>query len=135
MASGKVNLYKGETITLKFKGNDAYVFESGSDPDKAFEVYVYVDGLYIKDAERKDVKIIKSSDTEYDPGHELDESDGYVKFISGENEVWVILPYQETMGMKEDSYTVEMRYGTDMRSVIKRKSAFLLAAAVSQKTF
>lgn len=127
MTKGKVNLCKGETITLRYRGNDAYIFSASGTP---FQVYVYPDALNIDNAQAADYKVIKSSDRSYSQGT----NQGYVSFVSGQNEVWVILPYQETLNMKEDSYTVEMRYGaTDARSVIKRKSAFLLVSAISQK--
>lgn len=126
-----LNNYRGETITMVFHGDSTYDLH-GSDTDTTnnptFVVYVYLDSLQIAYAKKSDVRVIESdvfADTTGD-------HDGYVHFIEGENEVHCILPYTVTKDMEEGFYTVEFRYGDDMRSVIKKNSAFSLVNAISQ---
>lgn len=126
-----LNNYRGETITMVFHGDSTYDLH-GSDTDTSnnptFVVYVYLDTLNIEYAKKSDVKVIESdvfADTTGD-------HDGYVHFIDGENEVHCILPYSVTKDMEEGYYTVEFRYGDNVRSVFKKNSAFNLVNAVSQ---
>lgn len=131
MAIQQLNHYRGETITFRFTGDDTYSFEGsnqGSD-NPVFIVFVYPDGIDVSiAAEQEKIKKIKSTVTEQTQGE-----DGYVNFIEGENEVQCILPYETTQDMSAGKYTIELRYGDTMVSVIKRNTAFTMVDAASQE--
>lgn len=129
MAIQQLNHYRGETITFRFTGDDTYIF-NGTDA-QYFEVYVYPDGLNVSDPSNQS-KIIRitSDDTESVPSA----GNGYTKPVEGENAVDVIIPYDVTSGAKMPAgkFTVELRYGDEIRSVILRNNAFTVIEAASE---
>ena len=129
MAIQQLNHYRGETITFRFTGDDTYVFNGEGAQD--FEVYVYPDGLNVSDpANQSKIIRITSDDTESSPSV----GNGYTKPVEDENAVDVIIPYDVSSGSKMPAgkFTVELRYGETIRSVILRNNAFTVIEAASE---
>lgn len=130
----KLNNYRGETITLSWKGDDTYTFPS--DGSVSFKTLVYPDGMdmsvlqnrqeFLREIDSRDVKTGQSAPT---PQY----GDGYVYYDENvENTVFCVIPWEKTVDMKTGQYTVELLYGDDSRSVVTKNSAFTLVASVSE---
>lgn len=127
MAVQQLNHYRGETITFRFTGDSTYIFSgTGAQP---FEVYVYKDGLNVSDpANISKIIRITSDDTT------VSESVGYVAPVEGENAVDIVIPYGVSSSdqMPAGTFTIELRYGNTIRSVIVRNNAFTVVEAASE---
>jgi len=125
MAIQQLNHFKGETITFRFSGDETYVFNgTGNQP---FEVYIYLDGLDVSDSSNlsKIIRVQSTDDT-------VSTTAGYVQAVQDENAVDIIIPYGVSKDMDAGNYTIELRYGDDIRSVVVRNNAFTLVDAASQ---
>ena len=123
----KNNQYQGETLDLIIEGDENFDFgESGTQP---FKVFVYPDGLDTSvEANKEYIKIIDSRDVDGNAVY----GDGYVS--RGENyTAHAFLPYNETQNMRTGSYTVEVLYGDESRSVNKFNNAFILVEGYSNE--
>lgn len=123
----KNNQYQGETIDFVIEGDEYYNF--GSDGTTPFKVFIYPDGLDTSiEANRQYIKIIDSRDTDGNTPH----GNGYV-VRDDNNTAHAYLPYTETKDMKTGSYTVEILYGDDARSVNMFNNAFVLVEGYSNE--
>ena len=130
----KLNNYRGETITLSWKGDDTYTFPS--DGTVKFKTLVYPDGMdmsvsqnrqeFLREIDSRDVKTGQSAPT---PQY----GDGYVFYDPDvANTAFCVIPWEKTVDMKTGQYTVELLYGDDSRSVVTKNNAFTLVASVSE---
>ena len=127
MAIQQLNHYRGETITFRFTGDDTYVFNGDDAQD--FEVYIYPDGLDVSDtANQSKIIRVQSKDTTVSTDH------CYVAPVEDMNAADVIIPYGVSSSdiMPAGTYTVELRYGSNIRSVILRNNAFTVIASASE---
>lgn len=130
MAIQQLNRFKGETITFRLIGSNGYIFNGEN--AEPFIVYVYPDGLDVLDpANQSKVTTIDSSIES--PSDTIP----YVVRIEGENEVQCFIPYKRTASdnMPAGKYTLEIRYGDTIISVITRNNAFTLVNAYSGAAF
>lgn len=123
----KNNQYQGETIDFVIEGDDIYNFGTGS--ETPFKVFIYPDGLDTSiESNKVYIKVIDSRDTDGDMPH----GDGYVVRTEN-NTAHAYLPYTETKNMRTGSYTVEVLYGDDARSVMMFNNAFILVEGYSNE--
>lgn len=132
MTFASLKHYRGETIVFTLSGDDVYSFEgNNSTPltNPVFRLFIYPDGTDVsKPSGQALVKTIKSTIVEPTDGE-----DGYVNFMAGNNQVQCIFPYTLTRALNTGKYTMEICYGNEVRSIIKRTSAFTLLEAASQE--
>lgn len=123
----KNNQYQGETLDLIIEGDENFDFgESGTQP---FKVFVYPDGLDTSiEANKEYIKIIDSRDVDGNAVY----GDGYVSREENYT-AHAFLPYYETQNMRTGSYTVEVLYGDESRSVNKFNNAFILVEGYSNE--
>lgn len=135
MRVSQLNFYKGQTITLKWRGkDDKFIF--ADDGEHPFKVLVYPEGMDMTlEANKSKLRQIDSRDVKTgnsDPTPQY--GDGFVYYgEEGENTVYCVLPWEKTQNMDETQYTVELLYGKDTRYVVTRNNDFTLVASVSQQ--
>lgn len=123
----KNNQYQGETLDFIIEGDENFDFgQSGTQP---FIVFVYPDGLNTSiEGNRQFIKIIDSRDVDGIAVY----GDGYIS-RSENHTAHAFLPYYKTQNMKTGSYTVEILYGDEARSVSKFNNAFILVEGYSNE--
>lgn len=126
MAIQQLNRYKGETITFRLIGSKGYVFNGEN--AEPFIVCVYPDGLDILNSANQNKVTIIDSENET-----VDLKVPYIVRIGEKNEVQCVIPYKRTASenMPAGKYTMEIRYGGSIISVITRNNAFTLVNAFS----
>lgn len=130
MSIQQLNRFKGETITFRLIGSNGYIFNG--EESKPFSVYVYTDGLNVLDPANQNKVTTIDSDNET-----VSDSTPYIVRIEGKNEVQCVIPYKRTASdnMPAGKYTLEIRYGEEIISVITRNNAFVLVNAYSGVAF
>ena len=126
MAIQQLNRYKGETITFRLIGSNGYIFNGEN--AEPFIVYVYPDGLDVLDPANQSKVTTVDSNIET-----VSDTIPYIVRIEGKNEVQCVIPYKRTASenMPAGKYTMEIRYGGSIISVITRNNAFTLVNAFS----
>ena len=135
MAISQLNFYRGQTITLVWRGkDDKFIF--ADDGEHPFKLLIYPEGMDMSlDANKSKLRQIDSRDVKTgnsDPTPIY--GDGFVYYgEQGENTVYCVLPWEKTQNMDEGKYTTELLYGMDTRFVVTRNNSFVLVSSVSEQ--
>lgn len=131
----QLNFYRGQTITLKWRGKDS-TFIFADDGEHPFKLLIYPKGMDMSlDANKSKLRQIDSRDVKTGNSDPVPVyGDGFVYYSEEEeNTVYCVLPWSSTVDMDETTYTVELLYGRDTRYVVTRNNDFILVSSVSEQ--